>query len=57
MSKHLSNLERLRILEEHLASDPSNYTIEKKSPPSLAFCIPACFLGNIYSLTVPRVRQ
>ena len=33
MSKHLSNLERLRILEEHLASDPSNYTIEKKSPP------------------------
>lgn len=33
MSKDLGNLERLRILEEHLASAPSKYTIEKKSPP------------------------
>lgn len=33
MSKGLSNLEHLRILEEHLASAPSKYTIEKKSPP------------------------
>ncbi len=33
MSKHLTNLECLRILEEHLTSDPSKYTIEKKSPP------------------------
>jgi|GEM_PF-3739112 len=57
MSKGLSNLERLRILEEHLASAPSKYTIEKKSPPSLAFCIPACSPGNTYSLAVPRARQ
>ena len=56
MSKHLGNLERLRILEEHLASASSKYTIEKK-PPSLAFCIPACFLANTYSLAVPRARQ
>ena len=32
MSKGLSNLEHLRILGEHLASDPNKYTIEKKSP-------------------------
>ena len=30
MSKHLSNSERLRILEEYLASDLSKYAIEKK---------------------------
>ncbi|EOA11221.1 hypothetical protein A343_0073 [Porphyromonas gingivalis JCVI SC001] len=29
-SKHLSNSERLRILEEYLASDHSKHTIEKK---------------------------
>ena len=44
MSKHLSNLERFRILEEHLASAPSKYTIEKKSP------LP-CFL---HSSLLPR---
>ena len=30
MSKHLSNSERLRILEEYFASDLSKYAIEKK---------------------------
>ena len=30
MSQHLTNPERLRILEEYLSSDRSKYAIEKK---------------------------